>query len=96
MLHLQPGEHNIDLRLIRDLREMGGSDCPKIEVGLKAQLSEGDLIIPKEKMILPDIIDSTLANDLASLVACNVTEEWIDVLDIESLDVRVCLSRMSL
>ena len=88
ILYLEPGEHRIDLRLIRDVRATGGFGCPKIDVVLQALLSGDDLGIDEDRIILPDVVDNALASDLASLVVRNESKQWIHVLGIESMDVR--------
>ncbi|KAI6816122.1 alpha/beta-hydrolase [Hortaea werneckii] len=40
-LHLLPGEHRIDLRLVRDVRAMGGVEEPKLDLLLKLEESSG-------------------------------------------------------
>ncbi|RMY68398.1 hypothetical protein D0863_07157 [Hortaea werneckii] len=40
-LHLLPGEHRIDLRLVRDVRAMGGVGGPKLDLLLKLEESSG-------------------------------------------------------
>ncbi|KAI6889271.1 alpha/beta-hydrolase [Hortaea werneckii] len=40
-LHLLPGEHRIDLRLVRDVRAMGGVEEPKLDLLLKLEKSSG-------------------------------------------------------
>ena len=88
VLQLQPGDHRLDVRLIRDLRAMGGMGEPLIEVKLKAVLSIGDLAIVEEKLIAPDVINGKLAGRLASVPVRNEYHGWINIVGIETLDVR--------
>ena len=89
VLRLDPGVHRIDLRLLRDVRAMGGIGEPEVQVKLKAQLSSGGLGVIEEKLLLPDVVDGKLASHLASVPIRNEDQEWIDVLDIESLNVCI-------
>ena len=58
VLHLNPGSHNINVRLIRDVRVMGGIGEPKISVKLKAERSNSSLAIVSQKALIPDIVDN--------------------------------------
>ena len=91
VLHLKPGEHRIDLRLIRDVRAMGGLGCPKLAIRLEAQLSNGGLTVEEQGLVAPDMVNNRLASDLASVTVRNGTEDWICVLGIESVEVSMAL-----
>lgn len=86
VLRLDPGSHTVDVRLIRDVRAMGGVGDPNIRIKLEAQRSEGGLAIAGEPL-LPDLFAGKLASHLASVSVRNEELEWIDVLDIQSLNV---------
>ena len=96
VLQLEPGSHKVEIRLIRDLRAMGGNGIPSIETKLMLQVSSGGLAILEEKLLLPEIINNRLASNLAALPLRNETQHWIDVLSIESLDVGTFITRNSL
>ena len=82
VLHLDPGNHNIDIRLIRDVRVMGGTGEPKTLIKLKAESSDGSLALMGHKALIPDIISGVLASPFASLPVCNQGQDVIDILDI--------------
>ena len=82
VLHLNPGSHNIAIRLIRDVRVMGAIGEPTISIELKAESSHGSLALMGQKALMPDIIDGVLASSFASVPACNQGRKAIDVLDI--------------
>lgn len=88
VLHLDPGSHKVDVRLIRDLRAMGGVGDPSIHIKLEAQKSDGGLTSTGE-LTLPDIFAGKLASQLASISVRNEEQEWIDIQDIKSVDVRI-------
>ena len=87
VIQLDPGSHNLDLRIVREIRSMGGVGNPRVEVELKAQISNGGITISEEKLLLPEIVDGKLASHLASLPIRNEDQSWIKVLSIESLNV---------
>ena len=87
ILRLDPGLHRIDLRLIRDVRAMGGIGEPDIQVQIGAHVSAGGLVLSEEALLLPDIVSGKLASRLGSVPIRNEDTEWIEVVGIESLNV---------
>ena len=82
VLHLNPGSHNIDIRLIRDVRVLGGTGEPKISITLKAESSNGNLALMGQNALIPDITNGVLASPFASVPVCNQGQNHIDILDI--------------
>ena len=82
VLHLNSGSHNIDIRLIRDLRVMGGTGEPMTLIKLRAESSDGSLALMGQKALIPDITNGVLASPFASLPVCNQGQNPIDILDI--------------
>ncbi|KAI6810548.1 alpha/beta-hydrolase [Hortaea werneckii] len=64
-LHLLPGEHRIDLRLVRDVRAMGGVGEPKLDLLLKLGESSGWLspVLADETDEYSGILISDLVGD---------------------------------
>jgi hypothetical protein len=85
ILNLDPGQNKIDLRLIRDVRAMGGVGSPSISVRLTVQRCTAALSVVGKSTVLPDVINGTLASSYASVTLCNQSEDWINV-----VDVRIC------
>lgn len=94
VLELEPGNHKIDFRLIRDVRVMGGVGKPKISVSLEAQISTQRLAVICEQLLVPDMIDCKLASDLASVPVRNDSKDWIEIDCIISMDVRISAARL--
>lgn len=86
ILYLDPGPHQIDVRLVRDIRVMGGIGKPMIEIKLEAQKSRGGLALVG-KPLVPDIVDGRLASNLASISVRNEERSWVDIWGIRSVDV---------
>ena len=82
VLHLNPGSHNVDIRLIRDVRVMGGIGEPKISIKLKAESSNGSLALLGQQALMPDIVSGVLASPFASVPVRNEGRKAIDILDI--------------
>lgn len=91
VLHLQPGEHRVDARILRDVRVMGGLGGAAVDVVLEAEASEGGLSVKGGSLVLPDMADERLASSLGSVSPRNDEKDWIEVLDIQSVNVCVRL-----
>ena len=83
ILHLEPGIHTVDIRLVRDVRAMGGiTDNPSIDVKLELSDFRGDLLMDGEIMIADRLGDEAglLASEIASVVLQNAAHEeiWIE------------------
>lgn len=92
VLRLDPGPHKLDIRLVRDLRSMGGVGEPKIEVTIRCEISNGGIAILKEKLLLPEVVNGVLASNLGSLPLRNEHHNWIEVLAIASMDVGALIA----
>ena len=81
VLHLNPGSHNIDIRVIRDVRVMGGIGEPKTLIKLRAESSSGSLALMGQKVLVPDITNGVLASPFASVPVCNQGQSPIHILN---------------
>ena len=87
VLLLEPGHHRIDVRLIRDVRAMGGDGDPTVDVMLHVQRSMSSLAIDTDKLIVPDIVDRKLASTLACVPVRNEGAKWTEIWAVESVEV---------
>lgn len=88
VLHLEPGSHKVDVRLVRDVRAMGGVGEPKLCVRMEAQKAHGGLVVVGD-LLLPDMVDGKLASHVASVTIRNEENEWIELWDIQTVDVSM-------
>ncbi|GAB7353384.1 hypothetical protein MBLNU459_g3861t1 [Dothideomycetes sp. NU459] len=86
VLRLEPGEHVLELRLVRDVRAMGGVGTPSIDICLTAQISSQDLHISTGAPLLPDMVDGTLAGALGSVLVRNDAVNVLDAVDVSVND----------
>jgi len=84
VLCLDPGAHTIEVRLIRDVRVMGGIGEPEVSIILKAGASEGGLAIGRNTILLPEVINEKLASSYGSVTVRNDGNLWIDIWNVES------------
>lgn len=89
VLHLDPGAHRVDVRLVRDVRAMGGSGEPTVKVTLEAQISQGGLVASEDKVLVSDIVNGRLASPFASVPIRNEDQNSICVWSVRSTDVRI-------
>ena len=89
VLQLAAGKHKVDVRLIRDVRAIGGIGEPKISIKLKAEVSRGILAVVEPKLLISDIVNGTLASPFASVPVRNEGVAWVDIVEVESLTVRL-------
>ena len=87
ILKLAPGRNKIDIRLIRDVRSMGGLGSPSIPVRLAVQRCMAPLNVVEKSVLLPDVINGKLTTPYASVVLCNETESLICVVAVKSRNV---------
>lgn len=88
VLYLTPGTHKIDLRLVRDVRAFGGILAPTIDVLLHAEQASGTLELAKPGILMSDVVGGKLASPIGSVSLRNSGEDDIEVIDIQSSDVR--------
>ena len=77
---LRPGGNVIDVRLIREIRSMGGADS-SVTVNLEAQVSTDTLRFVEATAILPDLVDGKLPSGSASITVRNEGEDWMELCD---------------
>jgi poly(3-hydroxybutyrate) depolymerase len=92
VLHLEPGSHRIDLRLVRDVRAFGGILEPTIDVVVEVQQASGTLELAKPGFLMSDVVDGKLASSLASVSLRNSGEEDIEIIGIHAANVSTPVS----
>lgn len=85
LLQLAPGHHKVDVRLVYDVRAMGGQGDPTVEVLLQVQRSKCSLAVDGEKLLVSDVVDGLLANDLACVPIRNESTDWLDIWEVSSV-----------
>ncbi len=88
VLHLGPGVHTLDVRLIRDVRAMGGLQPPTLQVGLELRRARAPLECADEMILVSDVVDGTLPSKYASITLRNNGKQALTVFSAEPLNVR--------
>lgn len=97
VLHLEPGDHRVDLRVIRDVRAMGATGEPNAAIlleaaesqkGPSAQENPGGLVVEERSLLVPDMVNrSLLASSLGSMTVRNEGRRRIRIQQIISTEV---------
>ncbi|KAL1607567.1 hypothetical protein SLS59_002536 [Nothophoma quercina] len=94
VLHLEPGRHQVDLRLVRDVRAFGGILEPTIDVVVSIEQVSGSLGLVKPGILMSDVIDGKLATPHGSVVLRNSGPHDIEITGIHAANVRTNVSTL--
>jgi hypothetical protein len=94
VLHLEPGSHRIDLRLVRDVRAFGGIVEPIVKVVVSVEQVSGRLDLAKPGILMSDVIDGRLATPYGSVTLRNSGTQDIEVTGIHLANVSTNISSL--
>ncbi|KAF2491853.1 hypothetical protein BU16DRAFT_130466 [Lophium mytilinum] len=80
VIRLGPGAHTVDVRLVYDVRAMGGGDAPFI---IAIELASGSLEVASQGIVMADVVDGSLASSLASVTVRNNKAQDLEILSVE-------------
>ena len=86
VLTLLPGKNRIDVRLIRDVRLMGGNGS-SMTVRLWAHALVRPVLIIHDSVLASDVVGGKLPSELASVVIRNQGDEWVEVIGCRTFEV---------
>ena len=92
VVHLKPGRHQIDVRLVYDVRAMGGVGDPVLDIKLTAVRATEPLGFVEDSLVISDIVNGNLASPVASLAVRNNALSTIAVTEVGAVEVRHCYS----
>lgn len=84
VLHLSPGTHRINIRLVRDVRAFGGILEPTVDVALHAEQASGTLELAQSGILLADVVDGKLAFPYGSVYLRNSGEDDVEIVNIKT------------
>ncbi|KAL3438002.1 hypothetical protein BDV09DRAFT_141138 [Aspergillus tetrazonus] len=84
ILNIAPGKHLVELRLLRDVRTLGGQGDPTINVAVEIEIRHGMLNIAEQSLLIPEATGWRLGSTWASINVQNNAPEWVEVLSIYS------------
>ncbi|KAJ4378997.1 hypothetical protein N0V86_005874 [Didymella sp. IMI 355093] len=94
VLHLGPGHHRVDLRLVRDVRAFGGIREPTIDVVVAVEQVSGSLDLAKPGILMSDVIDGKLATPHGSVTLLNSGSRDIEITGIHAANVSTNVSTL--
>ena len=89
-LHLDPGTHRIDVRLIRDIRMLGGIGEPIVEFALELEESRPslDALFDSKRLLMADVVDGDYAQFVSPYASVTIRNDGTNdmyVHDIEGM-----------
>lgn len=96
VLKLAPGTYPLNIRLVRDVRAMGGVGEPTIELHLKAEISPPQLHVSSQHSVFPDVVNSKFTSPFASISLRNDDDTAQEVTTIHSSSGSVSVASSSL
>ncbi|KIW18297.1 hypothetical protein PV08_02585 [Exophiala spinifera] len=85
VFELVPGFNLVNVRLVRDVRSMGGSSPPTAHARLRAEVVAADIDIVHDSLVLPDVIAGRFAGRYGSVVVRNQAAAWISVKSVRAI-----------
>ena len=86
VLHLLPGRHVLELRLVRDVRVFGGTGNPDLPVQIDVSVACDELATDPQRSLFPNTLNGRLASEYATLPVTNVTESPVEICGLASVD----------
>lgn len=77
--HLHPGINVVKVRLLGDIRSMGGGSPPNLQARLEAKLVYDLLAIDEVGVLLPDVIQGHFCSLYGSITVRNQGPEWVKI-----------------
>lgn len=87
LLRLEPGRHVIDLRLVRDVRAMGGIGIPTIDVDIELRIPRTHLEVREGSILISDVVNGRFASPYASVSVTNTGTSPISIVGVKATNV---------
>jgi len=94
VLVLEPGKHQLDVRLVRDGRVMGSVGEPNIVLGLEFMMVTETIEVEPHRLLISDVVEGQLASPHASFPVRNAGVGDVKILEIVSRTVSKISHRM--
>lgn len=84
VLSLSPGAHSIDLKLVREVRSMGGVGFPTIDVTVEIRPVIAAVKVVGEAAVAPHLVNGRLASEFASITVRNTGSKLLHIIGIHN------------
>ncbi|ETI24184.1 hypothetical protein G647_03553 [Cladophialophora carrionii CBS 160.54] len=79
VVDLHPGATNLTVRLVREVRSMGGMGPPTLQSNMHVQAAAPILHVLAEDVVLPDLVHGRLCSSFGSVTVRNQAGAWLTV-----------------
>ncbi|KAK5252368.1 hypothetical protein LTR20_007767 [Exophiala xenobiotica] len=79
VVDLRPGLNVLNVRLVRDVRSMGGSFPPTSHAILRAEVAAVPVEVVHDSILLPDVVKDQFVSRYASVVVRSQAKAWINI-----------------
>ncbi|KIW92854.1 uncharacterized protein Z519_06703 [Cladophialophora bantiana CBS 173.52] len=79
LVELLPGANNISVRLVREVRSMGGIFPPTIQAGLRTQPVSEQPAVVANRVVMPNVVNGKFCTRYGSITVQNQAATWISV-----------------
>ncbi|OAL37884.1 hypothetical protein AYO20_02717 [Fonsecaea nubica] len=79
LVQLHPGVNNISVRLVREVRSMGGGFPPTIQAGLRIKPASEELAVVTDGLVMPNVVNGRFCTRYGSIPVRNQGATWIYV-----------------
>lgn len=87
LLALKPGTHVLEIRLVRDVRALGGSNEPLVTGIIEVNQTAERLLIDSRKVLTGEMVNGRLTSSLASVNIHNPIPSWVEIVSIRTVNV---------
>lgn len=79
VIDVPPGVTVVNVRLLRDVRSMGGTLPPELHALLRADIVHDAVEVAQDSMTIADVVDHRLTSPYASITVRNQGDHWIAI-----------------
>ncbi|PGH23117.1 hypothetical protein AJ80_02745 [Polytolypa hystricis UAMH7299] len=84
IVSLAPGNHVLDIRLVRDVRALGGPEQPTIKARIEIIEALGEVGIDNSTLLTAEVVEGRLLSPFASITFRNHLRSWVEIREIQS------------
>ncbi|OQU98556.1 hypothetical protein CLAIMM_04322 [Cladophialophora immunda] len=85
LVQLHPGTNNISVRLVREVRSMGGAFPPTLQADLRIRLASEQLTVVANGLVMPNVVNGRFCTRYGSITVRNQGATWVRVHRIAAL-----------
>ncbi|KIW79365.1 hypothetical protein Z517_05977 [Fonsecaea pedrosoi CBS 271.37] len=79
LVELHPGVNNISVRLVREVRSMGGGFPPTVQAGLRIKPASEEVAVVTDGLVMPNVVNGRFCTRYGSIPVRNQGATWIYV-----------------